>query len=87
LALDEHRVRFNPNFFNRPTAEEVELGLKWGQKKTRKPQRQITTTEWEKQYARGGLYTTDIEEVWFAGCHCGEFFREIKIGTRRCLHP
>jgi len=31
LALDEHRVRFKPNFFNRPTPEEVALGLKWGQ--------------------------------------------------------
>ncbi|KAJ3574362.1 hypothetical protein NP233_g1816 [Leucocoprinus birnbaumii] len=76
LALDEHRVRFKPNFFNRPTPEEVKLGLKWGQqeKKTTKPkrapQRQATRRHWEKQYASKGLHTTDVEEVWFSGCHC-----------------
>lgn len=79
LALDEHRVRFKPNFFNRPTPEEVELGLKWGQKETsraknkpqNRPQRQKTMLE--RRYARGGLHMTDVEEVWFAGCHCGRF--------------
>ncbi|KAF5345958.1 hypothetical protein D9756_010910 [Leucocoprinus leucothites] len=39
LALDEHRVRFKPNF--------------WGQ---------------PKEVKEGGL-STDVEEVWFAGCH------------------
>ncbi|KAF9449973.1 hypothetical protein P691DRAFT_811324 [Macrolepiota fuliginosa MF-IS2] len=74
LALDEHRVRFKPNFFNRPTPEEVALGLKWGQKEfvgsKRKPQRQKTMRELERQYGHGGQHTTDVEEVWFAGCHC-----------------
>lgn len=74
LALDERRVRFKPNFFNRPTPEEVELGLKWGQKESSKskkgPQRQKTKRAWEKQYASNGLHSTDVEEVWFAGCHC-----------------
>ncbi|KAJ3573149.1 hypothetical protein NP233_g2619 [Leucocoprinus birnbaumii] len=79
LALDEHRVRFTPNFFNRPTPEEVELGLKWGQKEkkpTTKPKRTLSRQEtrrhWEKQYASKGLHSTDVEEVWFSGCHCGK---------------
>lgn len=73
LALDEHRVRFKPNFFNRPTYEEVELGLKWGEvpkKVHRKPHRRKNLREFEQQYARGGSHQTDVKEVWFAGCHC-----------------
>jgi len=77
LALDEHRVRFKPNFFNRPTPEEVALGLKWGQKERpsqrKKPHSEKTLRELERQYAHGGQHLTDVEEVWFAGCHCGNF--------------
>ncbi|KAF9002750.1 hypothetical protein BDQ17DRAFT_1390688 [Cyathus striatus] len=74
LALDEHRVRFTPNFFNRPTPMELEHGLKWGEfhKATaNKPgQRRKTMRDLEKQYSQGGEHLTDVEEVWFAGCHC-----------------
>jgi hypothetical protein len=74
LALDEHRVRFKPNFFNRPTHEELELGLKWGEIRTkadRKPHRRKTLRELERQYTQGGSHQTDVKEVWFTGCHCG----------------
>ncbi|KAF5313036.1 hypothetical protein D9619_002418 [Psilocybe cf. subviscida] len=84
LALDEHRVRFKPNFFNRPTQEEMELGLKWGEmqresdkarlereKLRQKPHRRKTMRELERQYNNhGGQHYTDVEEVWFSGCHC-----------------
>jgi len=73
LALDEHRVRFKPNFFNRPTHEELELGLKWGEDATKvdhKPHRRKTLRELERQYGRGGSHQTDVKEVWFSGCHC-----------------
>lgn len=75
LALDEHRVRFKPNFFNRPTHEEMELGLKWGEMKTghEKPHRRKTLRELERQYMNGGQHYTDVVEVWFAGCHCGTY--------------
>jgi len=75
LALDEHRVRFKPNFFNRPTREEMELGLKWGELRTehQKPHRLKTLRELERQYMSGGQHYTDVEEVWFAGCHCGTY--------------
>ncbi|KAG6856117.1 hypothetical protein H0H87_007331 [Tephrocybe sp. NHM501043] len=69
LALDEHRVRFKPNLWNRPTPEEVELGLKKGHMPRPKPKSQ-TTRDFEKQFSHGGEHLTDIEEVWFSGCHC-----------------
>lgn len=89
LALDEHRVRFKPNFFNRPTPEEVELGLKWGQgqlsEKKRGPRLHKNRRNWETQYARQGLrqglHSTDVEEVWFAGCHCGKSHPSRRIYT------
>lgn len=93
LALDEHRVRFKPNFFNRPTHEELELGLKWGEvpkKADQKPHRRKTLRELEQQYNRGGSHETNIKEVWFAGCHCGtcscDPVRGISnlINTQRC---
>jgi len=77
LALDEHRVRFKPNFFNRPTREEISLGLKWGElpkKVDDKPHRRKTLRELERQYTRGGNHETDVKEVWFSGCHCGMLF-------------
>ncbi|TFK42265.1 hypothetical protein BDQ12DRAFT_645827 [Crucibulum laeve] len=73
LAVDEHRVRFKPNFFNRPTKEELDMGLKWGEMRKKiaaKPHRRKTLRELERQYTQGGEHLTDVEEVWFAGCHC-----------------
>ncbi|KAG6876661.1 hypothetical protein C0993_001437 [Termitomyces sp. T159_Od127] len=69
LALDEHRVRFKPNFWNRPTPHEVNLGVRKGQMPRPKPKRQ-TTRDFEKAYTHGMEHATDVEEVWFAGCHC-----------------
>ncbi|GLB43692.1 putative uncharacterized alpha/beta hydrolase domain (DUF2235) [Lyophyllum shimeji] len=69
LALDEHRVRFKPNFWNRPTPEDVQRGIPKGYMPRPKPKPK-TTRDFERQYSHGGEYTTDIEEVWFAGCHC-----------------
>ena len=77
LALDEHRVRFKPNFFNRPTHEEMSLGLKWGEKhgntkSAKKIDRRHTLRQHERSYTRH-LHCTDVEEVWFSGCHCGAY--------------
>lgn len=52
----------------------MELGLKWGEMRTpwhEKPHRRKTLRELETQYIKGGQHYTDVEEVWFAGCHCG----------------
>ena len=87
LALDEHRVRFKPNFFNRPTPEELELGLKWGQGQQSEKKRSLrlhkSRRAWEAQYASQALHTTDVEEVWFAGCHCGKSHCSSEIHTCR----
>ncbi|KAF8079272.1 hypothetical protein FPV67DRAFT_1691876 [Lyophyllum atratum] len=69
LALDEHRVRFKPNFWNRPTPDEIQLGVQKGHMPRPKPKAK-TTRDFERQYTHGGDHTTNIEEVWFAGCHC-----------------
>ncbi|KAG5638505.1 hypothetical protein H0H81_012310 [Sphagnurus paluster] len=75
LALDEHRVRFKPNFWNRPTPEELHLTADTDHtpnpnstRRTRLKAKE-TTRDWERRHD-GGEYETDIEEVWFAGSHC-----------------
>ena len=78
LAVDEHRVRFKPNFFNRPTHEELELGLKC-KVDYNKPHRRKTMRDLERQYTQGGKHLTDVKETWFAGCHCGACFLTISI--------
>ncbi|KAG6919079.1 hypothetical protein DXG01_009332 [Tephrocybe rancida] len=84
LALDEHRVRFKPNLWNRPTPEEVKLGLKKGEMPRPKPKSQ-TTRDFEKQFSHGGDHTTDIEEVWFTGCHCDVGGGAVRNEIRNCL--
>lgn len=83
VALDEHRVRFKPNFWNRPTADEVKLGVQRGHMPRPKPHREKTMSDLEQQYTDGGVHFTNIEEVWFAGCHCGSkalnFTRQIPL--------
>ena len=71
VALDEHRVRFKPNFWNRPTHEEIQLGLKKGEMPRSKLRGEKTLRDLEQQFVHGGDHSTDVEEVWFAGCHCG----------------
>jgi len=73
IALDEHRARFQPNFWNRPTAEQLQLGVKAGEmpkSHRRTPSKHKSQHELEREYTEGGDCQTQIEEVWFAGCHC-----------------
>ncbi|KAJ7146429.1 hypothetical protein C8R44DRAFT_837120 [Mycena epipterygia] len=72
LALDEHRVRFQPNFWHRPTQEDLQLGVQAGEMpKSRPNSKKKSLNDLEKQYSTdGGQYLTDVEEVWFAGAHC-----------------
>ncbi|KAF9528165.1 hypothetical protein CPB83DRAFT_855015 [Crepidotus variabilis] len=88
IALDEHRVRFKPNFFNRPTHEELALGIKWGQVKPKpdhKPHRRKTLRELERQHTQGGAHQTDVKEVWFSGCHCDVGGGAVKNEIRNSL--
>ncbi|KAL4070342.1 hypothetical protein J3A83DRAFT_3177895 [Scleroderma citrinum] len=63
LSLDERRARFMPNFYNRSTEEDMQFVLReddlaadpeCGSKNEQKP---VECSQ------------TDVEEVWFAGCH------------------
>ncbi|KAG5636745.1 hypothetical protein H0H81_007003 [Sphagnurus paluster] len=82
VSLDERRAKFKANLWNRPTAEEATLGIE-GQKpdapevprkvyvdKKKKPQHQNSLRTMEQKYAGTAERPTDIQEVWFAGCHC-----------------
>ncbi|KAJ7360956.1 hypothetical protein DFH08DRAFT_1074064 [Mycena albidolilacea] len=87
LALDEHRARFQPNFWNRPTKEELQLGLQAGEmpKSRPPPHEKKSLRDLERQYSDGGQYLTHVEEVWFAGCHCDVGGGALKNAARNSL--
>ncbi|KAK7036089.1 DUF2235 domain-containing protein [Favolaschia claudopus] len=76
LSLDERRAKFKPNLWNRPDDREKTLSIT-DQKMARESckdhshvshahkQRHV-----ERRYSRDRAEPTDIEEVWFSGCHC-----------------
>ncbi|KAG7090384.1 hypothetical protein E1B28_009503 [Marasmius oreades] len=81
VSLDERRAKFKANLWNRPNEAEAKLGL--AQKGNTNSGSGSTTTKsqphlqkphsiWalEQQYSKDRTLPTDIEEVWFAGCHC-----------------
>jgi uncharacterized protein (DUF2235 family) len=105
VSLDERRVKFKANLWNRPTDQEKKLGLdavlsqhneggqheqgpSSGSKKEDHGQHPhlknrgakfltLVSDEdgaldrFESMYGSLNKETTDVEEVWFAGCHCG----------------
>ncbi|KAL1716855.1 hypothetical protein EV715DRAFT_254601 [Schizophyllum commune] len=80
LALDERRVRFQPNFWIRSHPTVHALGVQPGEMPRSRPEPKSTKSklslrEKERTYdAEAGLSAeaqhTDVLEVWFAGCHC-----------------
>jgi hypothetical protein len=98
MALDEHRARFQPNFWHRQTAAEKRLGLPPGSMPRSRPkkkashkekeeddkpptERKKSLKELERQYSGDGECVTDVEEVWFAGCHAGAFVFVARLDT------
>lgn len=67
LALDERRAKFHPSTFRAPTALEEKLVHDPTGDKIRKKMAQHHDDTWLEE-------PTDVEEVWFAGCHCGALF-------------
>ena len=73
ISLDEHRAKFQPNYFHRLTDSDHE-GTKPGDMPRSNQHRPFyysghhykAHTEEEKDVTR-----PDVREVWFAGCHCG----------------
>ncbi|TFK66192.1 hypothetical protein BDN72DRAFT_871607 [Pluteus cervinus] len=69
LAIDERRVRFNPKLWTRPTEDELKLGTQPGDM-PKSRSRSKTMKDFEREYTGDGNHFTDVEEVWFSGCHC-----------------
>jgi hypothetical protein len=77
LALDEHRAKFMPNCWNKPTASEEKLGdqpildeAKKKYKKQAQEQGHSRHLSRDLKHEDKDAQATDVEEVWFAGCHC-----------------
>ena len=79
--------RFKANYFNRPTEEDIQRGVKRHEmprsiKKIHVPLPKVikeysnghhhgpSLPELEQQYSQP-IDQTDVDEVWFAGVHCG----------------
>ncbi|GLB40815.1 putative uncharacterized alpha/beta hydrolase domain (DUF2235) [Lyophyllum shimeji] len=98
VSLDERRAKFKANLWNRPTAEEAMLGVD-GQKPDvshletthsspdmrKKPVKHDSLKALEARYSGTGERPTDIEEVWFAGCHCDVGGGSVGNGTPHTL--
>ncbi|KAG6916803.1 hypothetical protein DXG01_005268 [Tephrocybe rancida] len=98
VALDEHRAKFKANLWNRPNPDEASLGVE-GQKpdvpKEREPNsvppeharlgKNATLRKMEKKYSESSQHPTDIEEVWFAGCHTDVGGGSVDNGTPNTL--
>ncbi|KAJ7242129.1 hypothetical protein C8J57DRAFT_1452544 [Mycena rebaudengoi] len=75
VSLDERRAKFKPNLWNRPNHKEQTLSIS-DQKvhhhsnRPRPPSKKMSQHLMESRYARDPNKPTDIDEVWFAGCHC-----------------
>lgn len=70
LSLDERRVKFKANVWNRPKPNEEDLGT-GAPKGDEDEDVQVWALE-QKSRPKGVDIPTNVEEVWFAGCHCGK---------------
>ncbi|KAG7100167.1 hypothetical protein E1B28_001947 [Marasmius oreades] len=86
VSLDERRARFKPNLWQRQPKNQKQLGLPPGamprvwRRPTRKSLRDL-----ERQYSGDGECATDVEEVWFAGCHTDVGGGAVPNNTRHSL--
>ncbi|KAJ6585623.1 hypothetical protein B0H19DRAFT_1110303 [Mycena capillaripes] len=78
VSLDERRAKFKPNLWNRPNDQEKLLSIS-DQKLDQQANAKAASAHhpkkayqrmMERHYSRDPTQETDIEEVWFAGCHC-----------------
>ncbi|KAF8877173.1 hypothetical protein BD779DRAFT_1448707, partial [Infundibulicybe gibba] len=73
LALDEHRAKFTANFWNKPDLCELEFEAmvsKYAVMEGMHAEMEEKYAGMERKYGKGRNTRTDVEEVWFAGCHC-----------------
>jgi uncharacterized protein (DUF2235 family) len=89
VSLDERRAYFKANLWNRPTVKEVKLGVSNTKTPVVPPLNKgvdLNALEEEdndgndaleaneSRYSMTEKDPTDIYEVWFSGCHCGEHY-------------
>ncbi|KAG6915283.1 hypothetical protein DXG01_012305 [Tephrocybe rancida] len=99
VALDERRAKFKANLWNRPTVHESTLGVQGqkpdvpkeashapdGQKKFGSSGKGHSQRAWEQMYSDKADVPTNVEEVWFAGCHCDIGGGSVANGTPHSL--
>ncbi|KAJ6607609.1 hypothetical protein B0H10DRAFT_1921719 [Mycena sp. CBHHK59/15] len=68
VSLDERRAKFKPNLWNRPNSHEAKLGI--SEHKRKHPVKKMSQHRMEMKYTKDSTQPTDIDEVWFVGCHC-----------------
>ncbi|KAF8066478.1 hypothetical protein FPV67DRAFT_1494951 [Lyophyllum atratum] len=90
IALDERRIKFQTNVWNRPDEKEKMKGVK-GQKpdvarKKKKKDRMLKKLrKFEKKHSVDTDEPTDVKEVWFTGCHCDVGGGSVKNGVLHSL--
>ncbi|KAF8889443.1 hypothetical protein CPB84DRAFT_1448736 [Gymnopilus junonius] len=97
VSLDERRAKFKANLWNRPNEIEQFLSitdrnieeLKKKQKHSHSSQggssRSGSLMALETKYTKDWMAATDIDEVWFAGCHCDIGGGSVENGIKPCL--
>ncbi|KAF8993795.1 hypothetical protein BDQ17DRAFT_1431501 [Cyathus striatus] len=79
IALDERRSKFKANHWNQPSEKDLAVSRVADKPKKKKntvdanaPKKQPKLKQMEREFSdsHNKKLTTDIEEVWFAGCHC-----------------
>ncbi|KAF9269485.1 hypothetical protein L218DRAFT_850151 [Marasmius fiardii PR-910] len=86
ISLDERRAKFKANLWNQPDDEECKLGTTC--QRTREVPRESISSERQELKRKTRLEDskpTDVEEVWFAGCHCDVGGGSVKNSTRHSL--
>ncbi|PBK90899.1 hypothetical protein ARMGADRAFT_994888 [Armillaria gallica] len=96
LSLDEHRAKFKANLWNVPTARDLKLSAPkpspWSSRKNTidsrikwYPDNDKLLEKMEELHSSPSAQPTDVEEVWFAGCHCDVGGGSVKNSTRYSL--
>jgi len=75
VSLDERRSKFKANHWNRPSPVEQTLSIT-DKAATKKKAAKVSTPgksslkSLEERFSKDKTKPTDIDEVWFSGCHC-----------------
>jgi hypothetical protein len=89
IALDERRVRFKPSTWYRPTEQDKDKGIKTHEMPRSKGHHHHDDGhelgKLERKYSEYVETVTNVEEVWFAGCHCDVGGGSVVNGTRNSL--